>query len=120
MKENVPVKPIERSFLDMLDSSVGADLTQDMKNKINDLLIQHFGPDENCIDERAKNLLVDVFVLLSNSKPIVPENTSKFLNFEYDFVYCSIFIYHYIFFLLNRCIFTFSTSNNRTFSFNFV
>nr|BAD07829.1 hypothetical protein [Oryza sativa Japonica Group]BAD27944.1 hypothetical protein [Oryza sativa Japonica Group] len=76
VKENVPVKPIERSFLDMLDSSVGADLTQDMKNKINELLIQHFGPDENCIDERAKNLLVDVFVLLSNSKPIVPENTT--------------------------------------------
>ncbi|BAS76600.1 Os02g0109600 [Oryza sativa Japonica Group] len=80
VKENVPVKPIERSFLDMLDSSVGADLTQDMKNKINELLIQHFGPDENCIDERAKNLLVDVFVLLSNSKPIVPENTNVNLN----------------------------------------
>uniref|UniRef100_A0A0E0FW04 Ubiquitin-like protease family profile domain-containing protein n=1 Tax=Oryza nivara TaxID=4536 RepID=A0A0E0FW04_ORYNI len=80
VKENVHVKPIERSFLDMLDSSIGADLTQDMKNKINDLLIQHFGPDENCIDERAKNLLVDVFVLLSNSKPIVPENTNVNLN----------------------------------------
>uniref|UniRef100_A0A0E0E9C6 Ubiquitin-like protease family profile domain-containing protein n=1 Tax=Oryza meridionalis TaxID=40149 RepID=A0A0E0E9C6_9ORYZ len=80
VKENVPAKPIERSFLDMLDSSIGAGLTQDMKNKINDLLIQHFGHDENCIDERAKNLLIDVFVLLSNSKPIVPENTNVNLN----------------------------------------
>ncbi|BAS75340.1 Os01g0861200 [Oryza sativa Japonica Group] len=36
VKENVPVKPIERSFLDMLDSSIDVNLNEDDKSKFND------------------------------------------------------------------------------------
>uniref|UniRef100_A0A0D3GPP7 Ubiquitin-like protease family profile domain-containing protein n=1 Tax=Oryza barthii TaxID=65489 RepID=A0A0D3GPP7_9ORYZ len=64
------------TFLQRLDSAIGVDLPQEIKKDINELLLHHLGPDENCIDDRVKNLLIDIFVLLSNaSKPSVPDNT---------------------------------------------
>nr|AAV31224.1 hypothetical protein [Oryza sativa Japonica Group] len=64
------------TFLQRLDSAIGVDLPQEIKKDINELLLHHLGPDENCIDDRVKNLLIDIFDLLSNaSKPSVPDNT---------------------------------------------
>uniref|UniRef100_A0A0E0PGV4 Ubiquitin-like protease family profile domain-containing protein n=1 Tax=Oryza rufipogon TaxID=4529 RepID=A0A0E0PGV4_ORYRU len=64
------------TFLQRLDSAIGVDLPQEIKKDINELLLHHLDPDENCIDDRVKNLLIDIFDLLSNaSKPSVPDNT---------------------------------------------
>ncbi|EEC78424.1 hypothetical protein OsI_18253 [Oryza sativa Indica Group] len=64
------------TFLQRLDFAIGVDLPQEIKKDINELLLHHLGPDENCINDRVKNLLIDIFDLLSNaSKPSVPDNT---------------------------------------------
>uniref|UniRef100_A0A0E0M5J2 Ubiquitin-like protease family profile domain-containing protein n=1 Tax=Oryza punctata TaxID=4537 RepID=A0A0E0M5J2_ORYPU len=59
---------VKATFLQMLDSAIVVDLPQEIKNDINELLLHHLGPDENCIDERMKNFLIDIF-------PSVPDNT---------------------------------------------
>ncbi|KAB8080950.1 hypothetical protein EE612_001732 [Oryza sativa] len=75
-KSKIETGTAKATFLQRLDSAIGVDLPQEIKKDINELLLHHLGPDENCIDDRVKNLLIDIFVLLSNaSKPSVPDNT---------------------------------------------
>ncbi|BAS92032.1 Os05g0122100 [Oryza sativa Japonica Group] len=75
-KSKIETGTAKATFLQRLDSAIGVDLPQEIKKDINELLLHHLGPDENCIDDRVKNLLIDIFDLLSNaSKPSVPDNT---------------------------------------------
>nr|BAC22379.1 hypothetical protein [Oryza sativa Japonica Group]BAC22490.1 hypothetical protein [Oryza sativa Japonica Group] len=76
VRDKIETGTAKATFLQRLDSAIGVDLPQEIKKDINELLLHHLGPDENCIDDRVKNLLIDIFVLLSNaSKPSVPDNT---------------------------------------------
>uniref|UniRef100_A0A0E0BKA7 Ubiquitin-like protease family profile domain-containing protein n=1 Tax=Oryza glumipatula TaxID=40148 RepID=A0A0E0BKA7_9ORYZ len=79
-KENTSVQQGNRSFLDMLHSSISVDLPEDVKKDINQFLILHFGPDESSIDERAKKLLIDVLVVLSNANVNLGQDVKSNFN----------------------------------------
>ncbi|XP_040383542.1 uncharacterized protein LOC102703060 isoform X1 [Oryza brachyantha] len=67
-------------FMEMLESSIGSVLPDDIKIKINEVLIQHFGDEEDMIDDKPKKLLIDVLLLLSNASKTRLDDSPKAIH----------------------------------------
>lgn len=67
----------------MLESSVGSMLSSEIKENICNLLIQHFGNEEDMVDDRPKKFVIDVLVLLANESTKVStdnDNSTSAVN----------------------------------------